>query len=129
MKLITGVLLLAASALANGLDTLVKIDTGWVSGSGVGVRVYKGIPYAAAPVGQFRWKPPQPAKPWKGILVAKSFPANCPQMPIVPGPQSEDCLGLNVWTPAHSAAAKLPVMEIGRASCREREHTAPRPRL
>ena len=110
MKLITGVLLLAASALANGLDTLVKIDTGWVSGSGVGVRVYKGIPYASAPVGQFRWKPPQPAKPWKGILVAKSFPANCPQMPIVPGPQSEDCLGLNVWTPAHSAAAKLPVM-------------------
>ena len=110
MKLIIGVLLLAVSALANGLDTLVKIDTGWVSGSGAGVRVYKGIPYAAAPVGQLRWKPPQPAKPWKGILVAKSFPANCPQMPIVPGPQSEDCLGLNVWTPAHSAAAKLPVM-------------------
>jgi para-nitrobenzyl esterase len=110
MKLIIGVLLLAVSALANGLDTLVKIDTGWVSGSGAGVRVYKGIPYAAAPVGQLRWKPPQPAKPWKGILVAKSFPANCPQMPVVPGPQSEDCLGLNVWTPAHSVAAKLPVM-------------------
>jgi para-nitrobenzyl esterase len=110
MKLIIGVLLLAASALANGLDTLVKIDTGWVSGSGTGVRVYKGIPYAAPPTGQLRWKPPQPAQPWKGILVAKSFPANCPQMPLVPGPQSEDCLGLNVWTPARSAGAKLPVM-------------------
>ena len=114
MKLITGVLLLAATTLANGLandlDTLVKIDTGWVSGSGGGVRVYKGIPYAAAPAGPLRWKPPQPAQPWKGILVAKSFPANCPQAPIVPGPQSEDCLGLNVWTPARSAAAKLPVM-------------------
>ena len=114
MKLIIGVMLLAATPFANGLandlDTLVKIDTGWVSGSGVGVRVYKGIPYAAAPTGQLRWKPPQPAKPWKGILVAKSFPANCPQSPIVPGPQSEDCLGLNVWTPAHPAAAKLPVM-------------------
>jgi para-nitrobenzyl esterase len=110
MKLIIGVTLLAASALANGLDTLVKIDTGWVAGSGTGVRVYKGIPYAAAPAGQLRWKPPQPAKPWKGILVAKSFPANCPQVPVVPGPQSEDCLGLNVWTPARSAAAKLPVM-------------------
>ena len=110
MKPIICVLLLSASALANGLDTLVKIDTGWVSGSGTGVRVYKGIPYAAAPVGPLRWKPPQPAQPWKGILVAKNFPANCPQMPLLPGPQSEDCLGLNVWTPAHSAAAKLPVM-------------------
>jgi para-nitrobenzyl esterase len=110
MKPIIGVLLLAASLLANDLDSLVKIDTGWVSGSGVGVRVYKGIPYAAAPTGQLRWKPPQPAQPWKGILVAKNFPANCPQIPIVPGPQSEDCLGLNVWTPAHAASAKLPVM-------------------
>jgi para-nitrobenzyl esterase len=109
MKLIIGVLLLAP-ALANDLDTLVKIDTGWVSGSGNAVRVYKGIPYAAAPSGPLRWKPPQPAKPWKGILVAKSFPANCPQGPPLQGPQSEDCLGLNVWTPAHPAAAKLPVM-------------------
>ena len=110
MKLIIGVLLLAAAALANDLDTLVKIDTGWVSGSGTAVRVYKGIPYAAAPTGELRWKPPQPAKPWKGILVARNFPTNCPQSPILPGPQSEDCLGLNVWTPAHAAAARLPVM-------------------
>jgi para-nitrobenzyl esterase len=114
MKLIAGLLLLGAATLTNGLandlDTLVKIDSGWISGSGTGVRVYKGIPYAAAPVGQLRWKPPQPAKPWKGILVAKSFPANCPQALPLPGPQSEDCLGLNVWTPAQSASAKLPVM-------------------
>ena len=110
MKPIICVLLLSVSALASGLDTLVKIDTGWVSGSGTGVRVYKGIPYAAAPVGPLRWKPPQPAQPWKGILVAKNFPANCPQAPLLPGPQSEDCLGLNVWTPVHSAAARLPVM-------------------
>ena len=74
------------------------------------MRVYKGIPFAAPPTGPLRWKPPQPAKPWNGILVAKSFPANCPQIPLVPGPQSEDCLGLNVWTPAHSPGAKLPVM-------------------
>ncbi len=110
MKLILGVWLLAAAALANDLDTLVKIDTGWVSGAGTGVRVYKGIPFAAPPTGPLRWKPPQPAKPWNGILVAKSFPANCPQIPLVPGPQSEDCLGLNVWTPAHAPGAKLPVM-------------------
>lgn len=110
MKVLSGVLLLAATALANDLDTVVKIDTGWVSGSDAGVRVYKGIPYAAAPAGPLRWKPPQPAKLWKGILAAKTFPANCPQVPLVPGPQSEDCLGLNVWTPAHSNAAKMPVM-------------------
>ena len=110
MKPIICVLLLSVSALASGLDTLVKIDTGWVSGSGTGVRVYKGIPYAAAPAGPLRWKPPQPAQPWKGILVAKNFPANCPQAPLLPGPQSEDCLGLNFWTPVHSAAARLPVM-------------------
>jgi para-nitrobenzyl esterase len=114
MRLIQGVLLLAATPFANGLandlDTLVKIDTGWVSGTGVGVRVYKGIPFAASTAGALRWKPPQPAKPWKGILVAKNFPANCPQALPLPGPQSEDCLGLNVWTPAHSAGAKLPVM-------------------
>src|SRR5580658_1878609 len=114
MKLILGVLLSAATpfvnGLANDLDTVVKIDTGWVSGTGVGVRVYKGIPFAASTAGPLRWKPPQPAKPWKGILVAKNFPANCPQALPLPGPQSEDCLGLNVWTPAHSAGAKLPVM-------------------
>ena len=110
MKLTIGVLAMAAAALANGLDTLVKIDTGWVAGSGTTIRVYKGIPYAAAPSGELRWKPPQPAKPWKGILVAKSFPANCPQMAVVPGPQSEDCLGLNVWAPTHRPPDKLPVM-------------------
>jgi para-nitrobenzyl esterase len=110
MKLILAAGLLAASALANDLDTLVKIDSGWVSGSGTAVRVYKGIPFAAAPTGDLRWKPPQPPQPWKGIRVAKNFSANCPQAPLLPGPQSEDCLGLNVWTPALPASAKLPVM-------------------
>jgi para-nitrobenzyl esterase len=110
MKLILAAGLLAVSAMANDLDTVVKIDTGWVSGSGTTVRVYKGIPFAAAPTGDLRWKPPQPAKPWKGIRVAKNFSANCPQAPLLPGPQSEDCLGLNVWTPARSASDKLPVM-------------------
>ena len=110
MRPFCSLVLLAAAACANDLDTLVKIDTGWLSGAGTAVRVYKGIPYAAPPTGDLRWKPPQAAKPWKGILVAKQFPNNCPQMPVVTGPQSEDCLGLNVWTPAHAASAKLPVM-------------------
>ncbi len=110
MKTFFGLLMLAVSGLANDLDTLVKIDSGWVAGHDASVRVYKGIPYAAPPVGPLRWKPPQPAKPWSGILVARNFPANCPQSPVVPGPQSEDCLGLNIWTPAHAAGNKLPVM-------------------
>jgi len=112
MKLMFGVLLMAGQALAAvpGMDTLVKIDSGWIAGSGTTVHIYKGIPYAAAPVGDLRWKPPQPPKPWKGIRLAKSFPSMCPQMPLIPGPQSEDCLGLNVWSPAHSPTEKLPVM-------------------
>jgi para-nitrobenzyl esterase len=108
-----GVILLAVQALAaaSGLETIVKIDSGLVAGSGTAVRSYKGIPYAAPPTGDLRWKPPQPAKTWKGIRVAKNFPAPCPQMQLAPGPQpSEDCLGLNVWTPARSPQEKLPVM-------------------
>jgi len=112
MKLTIATLLCitALSAANSGLETLVKIDSGLVSGSGTAVRSYKGIPFAAPPVGNLRWKPPQPAKPWNGVRVAKTFPAMCPQVQLLPGPQSEDCLGLNVWTSAHSASEKLPVM-------------------
>lgn len=112
MKLSIALLLGIANALAagSGLETIAKIDTGLVAGSGTAVRSYKGIPYAAAPVGDLRWKAPQPAKPWKGIRVAKSFSPMCPQFAFIPGPQSEDCLTVNVWTPAHAATDKLPVM-------------------
>ena len=116
MKLNIAALFVAAPALfaGTGLETLVKIDTGWVSGSGTAVRTYKGILYAAPPVGDLRWKPPQPAKPWKGILLAKEYPNTCPQaVPMGGAPQKEDCLGLNVWTPAKSASDKLPVMVCG----------------
>jgi len=88
-----------------------------------GVRAYKGIPFAAPPVGDLRWKQPQPPAPWKGILHATKFGNVCVQNPApkrVPNnvavdlpdsPQmSEDCLYLNVWTSANRANAKLPVM-------------------
>jgi para-nitrobenzyl esterase len=103
---------LVSSALAgnSGLQTIVKIDSGLIAGSGTTVRSYKGIPYAAPPTGDLRWKPPQPVNPWTGVRMVKAFPLNCPQIPLVPGPQSEDCLGLNVWTPARSSSDKLPVM-------------------
>ena len=80
------------------------------------VRIYKGIPYAAPPVGDLRWQPPQPAPFWDGIRKTTEFGARCMQGRIFqdmvfrdPGP-SEDCLTLNVWTPAASAGERLPVM-------------------
>jgi len=100
-----------AVAAASGLETVVKIDSGLLAGAGTAVRSYKGIPYAAAPAGDLRWKPPQPPKPWSGIRVARSFGPMCPQpLMLGTGAQSEDCLALNVWTPAKTAGAKLPVM-------------------
>jgi para-nitrobenzyl esterase len=80
-----------------------------------GQRVFKGIPYAAPPVGALRWKAPQPPAPWTGVRKADTFGAQCHQPPIFGDivfdrPASEDCLFLNVWTPAKAASAKLPVM-------------------
>ncbi len=80
------------------------------------VRIFEGIPYAAPPVGSLRWRPPQPVRPWKGVRDATKLGARCMQGNIFgdmnfrdDGP-SEDCLYLNVWTPANSAHANLPVM-------------------
>ena len=77
---------------------------------------FKGIPYAAPPIGALRWKAPQAAASWTGVREATQFGARCMQGPIYPdmvfrdsGP-SEDCLYLNVWTPSVSANASLPVM-------------------
>jgi para-nitrobenzyl esterase len=80
------------------------------------VRVFEGIPYAAPPVGDRRWKAPQPVDPWDGTRQATKFGARCMQGNVYgdmgfrdDGP-SEDCLYLNVWTPAKDAGANLPVM-------------------
>src|SRR5271165_3504756 len=82
-----------------------------------GVRAYKGIPYAAPPVGRLRWRPPEPVPPWQGERSANAFGPNSLQGvvfgdidPSVCG-VSEDCLYLNVWTPAESGSSqRLPVM-------------------
>ncbi len=90
-------------------------DAGMVSGiQENGLRVYLGIPFAAPPIGDLRWRAPAPVQPWEGIKEAKTFSAVPPQ-PITPDPvkgpmMSEDCLYLDVWTPAQSAEEKLPVM-------------------
>lgn len=83
-----------------------------------GAPVFRGIPYAAPPVGPLRWRPPQPALAWSGVRDATRFAPACPQTPDSPvmmvgpvGASSEDCLTLNVWMPANAAAnARLPVM-------------------
>jgi para-nitrobenzyl esterase len=79
------------------------------------VDVYRGIPFAAPPVGARRWQPPVPPEPWTEPRDATQFGADCPQRAGIPigsraPSQSEDCLTLNVWTPAASADERLPVM-------------------
>lgn len=92
----------------------VKTASGVVRGIvNADVASYKGIPYAAPPVGDFRWRPPQPAVSWKGVRDATKDCADCPQRawPGSTAVQSEDCLFLNVWTPASATKkSKLPVM-------------------
>ena len=113
-------LVLSQSASA-ATNTQVKLDSGQVEGALVsadsGIRVFKGIPYAAPPTGELRWRPPQPVKGWDGVRQAKEFGAICPQPPLLAAmtgeklpATSEDCLFLNVWTNAASPDAKLPVM-------------------
>ena len=108
---------LFASVSAFALTEPVTVEGGRVSGVNTalaGVRAYKGIPYAAPPVGPLRWRPPQPVRPWNGIKDCSQFGAACPQpdSPLrdTPANQSEDCLTLNVWTAAHAADEKRPVM-------------------
>jgi len=96
----------------------IKIDTGYISGVLIGdvdnpVRAYRGIPYAAPPVGNLRWKPPQPVSPWDEIRQCTEFSKVCPQLPMSgfsPPSMSEDCLYLNVMTPAKKVGESLPVM-------------------
>jgi para-nitrobenzyl esterase len=95
----------------------IKLDSGYITGATIGdvdnlVKIYRGIPYAAPPVGDLRWKPPQPVEPWDGIREATAFSKGCSQLDVgfAPGPFSEDCLYVNVLTPATSADENLPVM-------------------
>lgn len=108
----------ACVSLAVAGSGSVTVEGGVISGSTVnGVRIFKGIPFAAPPVGDLRWKPPHPAEPWDGVRAADAFGAQCPQLPYPqdspyyspPRDEAEDCLYLNVWTAA-SAGDRLPVM-------------------
>ncbi len=81
-----------------------------------GIRVFRGIPFAAPPVGEGRWKPPRPVASWEGVRRADRFgpramqPALFGDMNFRSAGMSEDCLYLNLWTPATSAHERLPVL-------------------
>jgi para-nitrobenzyl esterase len=86
---------------------VLNLDSGPVLKSGAGV--YKGIPYAAVPTGDRRWTPPQAVEPWREPRLFDDFGPACSQ-PGLDGEMDEDCLYLNVWTPAANGAGGLPVM-------------------
>jgi para-nitrobenzyl esterase len=101
--------------------SVVRVESGELQGVvDDGVASFKGIPFAAPPVGELRWRPPQPAANWTGVRQAADFGADCMQGRFGPPPPpgapparvpSEDCLFLNVWRPASATpTAKLPVM-------------------
>jgi para-nitrobenzyl esterase len=102
----------------------IQITGGLITGTPTiqwtpGVRLYRGIPYAAPPIGNLRWRPPLPVVSWPGVKAADHFGPACMQAPTdTEGnawreglvPVSEDCLYINVWTPARTTDADLPVM-------------------
>src|SRR5271156_5653623 len=95
----------------------IKIENGMIEGKMQGtIRTFLAIPYAAPPVGELRWKPPVASVNWSDIRKATQFGARCMQgavfsdMSFRDAGDSEDCLTLNVWTPAKTGDKKLPVM-------------------
>ncbi|MEO6851304.1 MAG: carboxylesterase family protein [Mucilaginibacter sp.] len=89
----------------------VKVAQGTLQGTAEGsLTVYKGIPFAAPPVGNLRWRAPQPAAKWTGVRQADKFAPEPIQGGNSASGKSEDCLYLNVWTPAKSAKEKVPVL-------------------
>ena len=118
--LMSSLLTLLTTILAVGVraDDRVKTAYGVVEGTTGpdGVRAFRGIPFAAPPVGDLRWQPPQPVKPWEGVRRADRFGPRTMQRPIFGDMNfrsdgiSEDCLYLNVWTPAGAGEHRLPVL-------------------
>ena len=118
------IILLAAALLAVPATSLaatypgqVKVESGVLAGGAqAGVLSFKGVPFAAPPVGELRWRAPRPARAWTGVRKATTSGHDCMQEPFpsdaapLGTKPAEDCLVLNVWRPAKASARKLPVM-------------------
>ena len=110
------VLLSGVQSACERAEPVVQTQSGAVRGAMLdGVMAFKGIPFAAPPVGEWRWRPPQPVEPWQGVRDATAYGMFCAQPPsevlwFELTEVSEDCLTLNVWTPDLQPADKLPVM-------------------
>jgi para-nitrobenzyl esterase len=109
------VLTYVAGDSMTAVTDVVTVEGGQIAGlADRGVRVFKGVPYAAPPVGNRRWTPPQAVQPWAGVRDGAQFGAECPQTQYPAGsvylrplpPQNEDCLFLNVWTTARPGDAQ-----------------------
>jgi para-nitrobenzyl esterase len=91
--------------------TTANVEQGVLQGTKEdGLAVYRGVPFAAPPVGDLRWRAPQPAAKWEGVRPAEKFAPQCVQGSDGKTAMSEDCLYLNVWSPAKSTSAKVPVL-------------------
>lgn len=106
-----------AAAPAGAQIAQVDVTGGRIAGSIIdGLSEFKGIPFAAPPLADLRWRAPQPLKPWAGVRQSTTFGPACMQNPTAlsrqaPGiSQSEDCLYLDIWSPAKSSHERLPVI-------------------
>ncbi len=116
---LSALLTLTTALSAFAAQDLVKTSSGILEGTGVqpsGIREFKGVPFAQPPVGSLRWTAPRPPAAWSGTREAKQFGPRCMQLAVFgdmgfrSNGMSEDCLYLNIWTPAKSGSEKLPVM-------------------